>query len=348
MFKKLEKLKRWEPPQNWRVIKTLDTHTAGEPLRIIVSGFPEIPGKTILEKRRYLRENLDYLRTALMWEPRGHADMYGAIITEPISEDADFGVIFLHNEGYSTMCGHATIALGKVAVECGLVEPKEPITEIKMDSPAGLIKIYVQTQNGKAEKVYFHNVPSFVFYKDEEIDVAGLGRIKYDLAYGGAFYAFVNAEDLGLKCTPEYYRKLIDVGMKIKRAIMAEKEIKHPFEEDLSFLYGTIFIGPPHDKDSHSRHVCIFADGEVDRSPTGTGVSGRLAILYEKGEIDIGDEITIESIIGTKFTGKVVEETKYGPHKAIVPEVGGTAHIIAKNTFIIDPEDPLKYGFFLR
>lgn len=348
MFKKLEKLERWEPPQNWRVIKTLDTHTAGEPLRIIVSGFPEIPGKTILEKRRYLRENLDYLRTALMWEPRGHADMYGAIITEPISEDADFGVIFLHNEGYSTMCGHATIALGKVAVECGLVEPKEPITEIKMDSPAGLIKIYVQTQNGKAEKVYFHNVPSFVFYKDEEIEVAGLGRIKYDLAYGGAFYAFVNAEGLGLKCTPEYYRKLIDVGMKIKRAIMAEKEIKHPFEEDLSFLYGTIFIGAPHDKDSHSRHVCIFADGEVDRSPTGTGVSGRLAILYEKGEIDIGDKITIESIIGTKFTGKVVEETKYGPHKAIVPEVGGTAHIIAKNTFIIDPEDPLKYGFFLR
>lgn len=348
MFKKLKKLEKWEPPSDWLIIKTLDTHTGGEPLRIIIGGFPEIPGDTILEKRRYLMENLDYLRKALIWEPRGHADMYGAIITEPVSKDADFGVIFLHNEGYSTMCGHATIALGKVAVECGLVEAREPITEIKMDSPAGLIKIYVQVKDGKAKKVYFHNVPSFVLYRDEEIDVPGLGRITYDLAYGGAFYAFINAEDFGLKCTPEYYRELIDIGMKIKRAIMAEKEIEHPFEKDLGFLYGTIFVGTPHEKGSHSRHVCIFAEGEVDRSPTGTGVSARLAILYEKGEIDIGEEITIESIIGSKFTGKIVEETQYGPYKAIIPEVGGTAHIIAKNTFMIDPEDPLKYGFFLR
>ncbi|EHR78859.1 proline racemase [Thermococcus litoralis DSM 5473] len=348
MFKKLENLEKWEPPKDWMVIKTLDTHTAGEPLRIILSGFPEIPGKTILEKRRYLMENLDHLRKALMWEPRGHADMYGAIITEPVSEEADFGVIFMHNEGYSTMCGHATIALGKVAVECGLVEAKEPITEIKMDSPAGLIKIYVKVRDGKVEKVYFHNVPSFVLFKDETINVPGIGEVKYDLAYGGAFYAFVNAEEIGLKCTPEYYRQLIDVGMKIKRAIMSEKEIRHPFEEDLSFLYGTIFIGEPEDENSHSRHVCIFADGEVDRSPTGTGVSARLAILYEKGEIDIGEEITIESIIGTKFTGKVVEETRYGLYRAIIPEVGGNAYIVAKNTFLIDPQDPLKYGFFLR
>ncbi|MCD6188986.1 MAG: proline racemase family protein [Thermococcus sp.] len=348
MFKKLKKLEKWEPPSDWLIIKTLDTHTGGEPLRIIIGGFPEIPGDTILEKRRYLMENLDYLRKALIWEPRGHADMYGAIITEPVSKDADFGVIFLHNEGYSTMCGHATIALGKVAVECGLVEAREPITEIKMDSPAGLIKIYVQVKDGKAKKVYFHNVPSFVLYRDEEIDVPELGRITYDLAYGGAFYAFINAEDFGLKCTPEYYRELIDIGMKIKRAIMAEKEIEHPFEKDLGFLYGTIFVGSPYEKDSHSRHVCIFAEGEVDRSPTGTGVSARLAILYEKGEIDIGEEIIIESIIGSKFTGKIVEETQYGPYKAIIPEVGGTAHIIAKNTFMIDPEDPLKYGFFLR
>jgi len=336
MFKKLEKLKNWEPPEDWMVITTLETHTAGEPLRIITSGFPEIPGKTILEKRRYLMENLDHLRKALMWEPRGHADMYGAIITEPVTPEADFGVIFLHNEGYSTMCGHATIALGKVAVECGLVEAKEPITEIKMDSPAGLIKIYAEVKNGKVERVYFHNVPSFVLYMDEIVDVPRIVEVKYDVAYGGAFYAFVNAEELSIKCTSQYYRQLIDVGMKIK----------HPFEKDLSFLYGTIFVGPPGDKESHSRHVCIFADEEVDRIPTGTGVSARLALLYERGEIEIGKEITIESIIGTKFTGKVVEETKYGSHNAIIPEVGGTAYIVAKDTFLIDPEDSLKYGFF--
>lgn len=348
MFEKLKKLEEWHPSGNWMIIRTLDTHTAGEPLRIIVSGFPEIPGKTILEKRHYLMENLDHLRKALMWEPRGHADMYGAIITEPTNKESDFGVIFLHNEGYSTMCGHATIALGKVAVECGLVEAQDPITEIKMDSPAGLIKIYVEVKEGKAKRVYFHNVPSFVLYKDEVINIPDLGEIRYDTAYGGAFYAFVDAEELNLRCTPRYYRELIEVGMRIKKAIMAKKEINHPFEEDLGFLYGTIFVGLPHERESHSRHVCIFADGEVDRSPTGTGVSARLAILYEKGEVDIGEKITIESIIGTKFTGKVVEETTFGPHRAIIPEVGGTAHIVAKNMFLIDPEDSLKYGFFLR
>ncbi len=348
MINKLEKLRSWKPPENWQKFTTFETHTAGEPLRIITSGLPKIPGETMLEKRRYFMENLDYIRRSLMWEPRGHADMYGAVITEPVSPEADFGVIYLHNEGYSTGCGHAVIALGKVAVVTGIVDAKEPVTEIKIDTPSGLVKVFVEIEKGKIRKIFFHNVPSFVYLLDRIIEVPKIGEVKYDVAYGGDFYAFVDSEDVGLKCTPDHYRDLIDVGMRIKRAIMKSTSIKHPFEEDLGFLYGTIFTCPPQDGGSHSRHVTIFAEGEVDRCPTGTGVSARLSLLYQRGEIDIDEEIVIESIINTKFTGKIVKEMEYGPYKAIIPEVGGNAYIIAKNTFIIDPSDPLTYGFFLR
>ena len=344
----LTKLRKWTPPSNWHVITTLETHTAGEPLRIITSGLPEIPGRTILEKRRYFMENLDHIRRALIWEPRGHADMYGAVITEPVSPEADFGVIYLHNEGYSTGCGHAIIALGKVAVVTGIVDMKEPVTEVKIDTPSGLVKVFVEVEEGKVKGIKFHNVPSFAYLMDKTVEVPGIGEVRYDIAYGGAFYAFVNSEDVGLRCTPDHYRSLIDVGMKIKRAVMKSVDIKHPFERDLSFLYGTIFTCPPREEGSHSRHVTIFAEGEVDRCPTGTGVSARLPLLYKRGEIDLGEEIVVESIIGTKFTGKIVEKVKYGPYEAVIPEVGGDAHIVAKNTFIMDPSDPLKYGFFLR
>ncbi len=348
MFEGLKKLRNWLPPENWLVVSTLDTHTAGEPLRIVVSGFPEVPGDTIVEKIKYLKENLDHLRRAIIWEPRGHADMYGAILTEPVTPEADFGVIFLTNEGYSSMCGHAIIAIGKVVVEAGLVDVKEPITEVKVDTPAGLVRIFAEVEGGKVKWVRFRNVPSFTLYMDEVVEIPGLGEVRYDLAYGGAFYVFVSAKDVGLRCVPEHYRRLIEVGMAIKEVVSKVKDIKHPFSEELSFLYGTIFVDEPASTDSHSRHACIFANGEVDRSPTGTGVSARLAILYDRGEVCINEELVIESIIGTKFTGKVVEEVRYGPYRAIVPEVGGTAHIIAKNTLIIDPNDPLRYGFFIR
>ncbi len=344
----LEKLRRWEPPEDWQIFTTFETHTAGEPLRIITSGLPEILGRNMLEKRRYFMENLDYIRRSLMWEPKGHADMYGAVITEPVSSEADFGVIYLHNEGYSTGCGHAVIALGKVAVLTGIVDAKEPITEVKIDTPSGLVRVFVEIKEGKIKRVFFHNVPSFVYLMDKVIEIPEIGEIRYDIAYGGDFYVFVNSEDIGLKCTPDYYRNLIYMGMKIKKAVMKNVEVKHPFEEDLSFLYGTIFTCPPQDEGSHSRHVTIFANGEVDRCPTGTGVSARLPLLYQRGEIDLDEEIVIESIINTKFTGKIVKEVEYGPYKAIIPEVSGDAHVIAKNTFIIDPDDPLKYGFFLR
>lgn len=341
-------LQNYSPPEDWLKILTLDAHTAGEPLRIFLKGYPELKGKTILEKRRYAKENYDYLRTSLMFEPRGHADMYGCIITGPVTEEADFGILFLHNEGYSTMCGHAIIAITKVAVETGFVKLVEPETQIKIDSPAGLITSYANIKNGKVEEVYFHNVPSFVQLMNEEIKVKGLGKVKFDIAFGGAFYAFVDADELGITMTPGNYRQLIEKGMDIKRAVMKNYELKHPYDEELNFLYGTIFTGKALNENADSRNVCIFAEGEVDRSPTGTGVSARMAVHYAKGDIKLNQTMVIESILGTSFKASPIKETTFGNYKAVIPEVTGTAFITGKNEFWIDPEDPLKLGFILR
>jgi len=338
----------WTPPPDWLRITTIDAHAEGEPLRIIVDGYPELPGKTILEKRQLARRKYDHLRRALMWEPRGHADMYGCILTPPVSEEADFGVLFTHNEGYSTMCGHGIIAVTKVVLQTGMLPMKSPITTIKIDTPAGLVTAHARVVDNEVRSVFFHNVPSFVVALDEKVQVPGIGEVSYDLAFGGAFYAYVQAEPLGLELQPENVRELSEKGMAIKRAVIASRKIVHPFEADLNFLYGTIFIGSPVDPQADSRNVCIFAEGEVDRSPTGTGVSGRLAIHYARGEIGIGEPMVIESIIGSRFTGRVVGETEFGPYRAVIPEVEGTAYITGMHQFLIDPQDPLKHGFLIR
>ncbi len=344
----VEKIISWNPPVNWIKITSIDAHTEGEPLRIITAGLPELKGSSVLDYRRYMKENYDNLRTALMWEPRGHADQYGAIITPPFSKVADFGIFFLHNEGYSTMCGHAIIAVTKVALQTGMVEKKEPLTEINIDSPAGLVTSFAEIKNGEIGKIYFHNVPSFVYLLNHSIEVEGIGNVTFDIAFGGAFYAFVKADEVGVEMTPDNYRELIEKGSAIKNAVVNNYEILHPFDSDLSFLYGTIFYGEPKDSNNDSRNVCIFAEGEVDRSPTGTGVSARMALHYAKGEIDINEPMIIESILGTTFTAKVNSVTYFDKYEAVIPEVSGTAHITGKNEFYIDPNDPLKDGFILR
>ncbi len=336
------------PPSDWLKITALDAHTGGEPFRVIVDGFPELQGDTILEKRRYAKENYDHLRTALMWEPRGHADMYGCILTPPVTPNADFGILFIHNEGFSTMCGHGIIGIATVVLETGMLPMTAPTTTIKIDSPAGSITAFAHIEDSRVKSVSFHNVPSFVAELDAIVDVPGLGKVRYDLAFGGAFYAYVNAKDVGVTCTAEEYRPLIEKGMAIKRAVTNSRRVIHPFEEDLGFLYGTIFIDKPQEPGSHSRNVCIFADGEVDRSPTGTGVSGRLAIHHRRGEIQTGEEITIESIIGSKFAGRVVEGATFGVYPAIIPEIRGEAHIAGRNELWLDPNDPFNNGFLLR
>jgi trans-L-3-hydroxyproline dehydratase len=281
-----------------------------------------------------------------MWEPRGHADMYGAVLTS--SEDADFDVFFLHNEGYSTMCGHAIIALTKLVLETGLTSKDGNNPQIIFHAPAGKIYARALMKDDKVELAAFRNVPSFLYLSDQCAEVPGLGRIRFDVAYGGAFYAFVDAEQVGLNLNPQQVDQLIDLGRRIKRAVMDQFAIKHPFEEDLSFLYGTIFTGPPQDARHHSRNVCIFANGEVDRSATGTGVSARAALHHAKGDLKLNDKITIESIVGSTMSVEAVECTKYGPYDAVIPEVGGTASITGQSAFYFDPKDSFRNGFILR
>jgi trans-L-3-hydroxyproline dehydratase len=340
--------KHWDPPPDWLRIKTLDVHAAGEPLRIITSGLPPIPGKTMLEKRRYAREHLDDLRTALMWEPRGHADMYGCILTEAVSIDGHFGVLFLHNEGFSTMCGHGVIGLATAVLETGLITSAAGQPILRIDTPAGRVTARARLENGRPREVSFHNVPSFVLALDQAVDVPGVGNLSVDLAFGGAFYVFCRADDLGVELVTSEFRRLIDLGMRVKRAAAASLPIRHPLEEELGFLYGTIIVGSPGDPAHHSRNVCVFAEGEVDRSPTGTGVSARAAIHHAKGELKVGESFVVEGLLGTCFSGRVVDVTQLGPYQAVVPEITGSASIIGRCEFLIDPRDPLRRGFILR
>ncbi len=338
----------WSPPGEWGRITTIDAHTEGEPFRVIVDGLPELPGDSILARRRWARENIDGLRRALMLEPRGHADMYGCIVTPPVTPGADFGVLFLHNEGFSTMCGHGIIGVATVLLETGWLPRQEPETTLRIDTPAGLVTAHARVEGSRITSVRFHNVPSFAVDLDRHVDVPGLGPVRFDLAFGGAFYAYVEAADVGLDCTPRRLREQIELGRRIKRAVRAARTISHPFEEDLGFLYGVVFTGPAQDPEHHSRNVCVFADGEVDRCPTGTSVSARLALHHARGELAVGEKIVIESILGTTFSGRVVDVTSFGPHRAIIPEVEGTAHITGRHEFLLSPHDPLREGFLLR
>ena len=347
MYKKLKEL-NWKPPAQWPRISTIDMHTGGEPLRILVDGYPEVRGETILEKRKYFRDHLDHIRRGVMWEPRGHADMYGAVLTDACTREADFGTFFLHNEGYSTMCGHAIIALTKFVLDTGLVDKKGMHPQLLIDAPPGQILSTASRENGIVKSVTFKNVPSFVLYRDQEIEVPGLGEIRYDVAFGGAFYAIVDADQVKLSLDPSGVSKLIEAGMQIKRSVMNTQVIAHPFEPDLSFLYGCIFTGSPEKSSRHSRNVCIFANGEVDRSATGSGVSARAALHHARGELNPGEKMEIESILGTTMVVEVAEVTSFGPYDAVIPRVSGTASFTGKNSFWFDPNDPLKKGFIIR
>ena len=336
-------MNEWRPPSDWTRITTIDAHAAGEPLRIVTGGPGPIPGRTMLEKRRYAREHLDALRRVIVFEPRGHADMYGAILTDPVTPDGDRGVLFLHNEGWSTMCGHGIIALTTALVETG-----QAADTIRFDTPAGRVTAHADRAGARVREVVFENVPSFVIAHDETVQVEGLGAVRYDLAFGGAFYAFVDADALGVPLDASGFRACIDVGMRIKRAVVAARPIEHPAEPDLSFLYGTILTGRAHDDGADSRNVCVFAEGEVDRSPTGTGVCARVAIEHARARLPTGASFTVESIVGTRFRGRVLRAATCGPFAAVVPEVAGSAWITGRHDLWIAPDDPLAQGFVLR
>lgn len=339
-----------EKIQKFQTLTTIDAHTEGEPLRIILDGYPEVPGDNILAKRRYLQSELDHLRQVLMYEPRGHADMYGALLTEPTTKDSDFGILFMHNEGYSSMCGHGIIAAVTMAAEYANLEVADGSRRtIGIDAPAGKITAYAERDEQGELAVSFDNVESFVEVCDRTVQVPGFGELKYDIAYGGAYYAYVDADAIDVECSPNNAEQLIQLGRAIKHAVMADYPLTHPTEADLGFLYGTIFTSKKTDEaSSHSRHVCIFADGEVDRSPTGTGVSARIALLRHRGEVSPGERINIESIIGSAMQVEIAEELEFAGKASVIPRVFGTAFITGVNQFLIDAEDPLKNGFLIR
>ena len=329
-------------------ITCIDAHTGGEPLRVITAGFPPIPGDTVLEKRDYVLEHYDNLRKMLMLEPRGHSGMYGCIMTPPVTPDGDFGVLFTHNEGLSSMCGHGIIAVSKVVLEMGIVPASEGINELKIDSPAGRIVAYANVENGKVLKVWFHNVPCFVYKDNISVEVDGVGAVIADIVYCGAFYVYIDAEKIGLKVDPDHAEELVRRGMEIKRKVWAaEGELNHPTEKGITWLYGTIICDPVRreGKTLVSSNVCIFAEGQIDRCPTGTGTGGRTALLVHKGIMRDGDLLINKSIIDTPFESKVLEHTMEGTYPAVMTEVSGTAFITGFNNLVLEPGDPLAEGF---
>jgi proline racemase len=354
-------------------VKTIDAHAGGEPLRLIVDGFPSPRGSTMLQKREWVKRHADSLRRALMLEPRGHADMYGAVLTEPVAPGSHAGVLFMHNEGYSTMCGHGVVAVTTVALERGLLDPGGDGTAVIYDAPAGTIRARArlsagvavgsggtdrpgasdrsdgsdgQTRERRVESVAFQNVPSFVLHGGLTVKLASR-TIRADVAFGGAFYAIVDSEAAGLPIDVPHLPELRRVGMEIKHAIESTQSIVHPLDPGLRGIYGTIFTGPPSDERADLRNVTIFADAEVDRSPCGTGTAAVMAVVHAMGLLGSDTPFVHESLIGTRFTGRVLSHTVVGERDAIVPEIEGSAWITGEHTFLVDDTDPLKEGFRL-
>ena len=330
-------------------IEVIDMHTGGEPLRIVTSGYPTIPGDDILAKRRYTRDHLDHLRRFLMFEPRGHADMYGAILVEPSLPGADMAVLFIHNEGYSTMCGHAIIALGRYAVDYGLVKVAEPVTHVNIECPCGMVRAEVEVTNGQSRKVRFSSVPSFMFASDLALTLEDGRSFKTDIGYGGAFYAILDAGQFGLPISSSVTNKLTQLAEEVCLAVRKAIPLSHPDHDDLAFLYGAILTdGKDAFGDTPTRNICVFADSQVDRSPTGSGVSARLAIQHGKGLIQTGQSRRFESIVGSGFEGAVTSTTTCGPHAAVIASVKGLAHYSGKASFWFEDNDDVGRGFMLR
>lgn len=329
------------------VVETVEMHTGGEAVRIVTKGYPAIPGATILDKRRHARDHLDRWRRLLMFEPRGHYDMYGVLPVEPDLPDADLAVLFVHNEGYSTMCGHAVIALGRWAVDSGLVATVEPVTTVRIQCPCGLVTAHVTIRDGRAGAVSFTSVPAFAARLDARVVVPGFGAVTTDVGYGGAFYAILPASRLGLTLAARA-SVLVEAAHAVTEAVKAQVEIEHPVEPDLGFLYGTILTDGGTGIDIPTTNVCVFADREVDRSPTGSGVTARVALMRARGEIGPGDVRRFRSITGSEFLGALEADTDLAGRPAVIARVSGKAHYSGRATFTLEADDPFPDGFMVR
>ena len=330
-----------------RRVRTVDAHAGGEPLRLVVEGFPSPVGASMLDKRAWVRRRHDRIRRALMREPRGHADMYGAVLTEPVSVDAHAGVLFMHNEGYSTMCGHGVIAVVTIAIEHRLLRLPDPEGDIVLDTPAGIVRARATIgRDGRVDAVSFVNVPSFVLRAGVPIEIADR-VVPVDVAFGGAFYAIVDSESAGVPLRTAELGALRELGAAIKGRVDKALDVAHPTEARLRGIYGTIFTGPPSGEGAHLRNVTVFADAQVDRSPCGTGTSAVMAVVDAMGLLQPGGSFVHESLVGTTFSGTVEDRTSVGELPAIVPRIEGRAWITGRHEFLMDRDDPLREGFVL-
>ncbi len=323
--------------------KAIDTHTVGEFTRVLFSGFPKLEGNTPIERKHYLQEHYDKYRQALMFEPRGHHDMFGAYITEPISPEADFAVFFMDTGEYLNMCGHGTIGSATAIIESGLIEAKEPYTELTLEAPAGLIKVKAAVKNGKVESVTLTNVPAFL-YKENLKTVIDGKEITYDISFGGSFFALCDITQLGWEVTPKTIPMLTEFGMKLIENANKENKIQHP-ELDITSVDLAELYCPTTSEGCDMRNVVIFGDNMADRSPCGTGTSAKVATLYKRGKLQLNQPFVYESFIGSKFTGVPIAETKVGEFDAVIPQITGSAYVTGEATYVIDGDDPLKYGF---
>jgi proline racemase len=319
----------------------------GEATRIIVEGFPLLPQGTMMERKLFLKDRFDHFRTALMLEPRGHNNMFGALLTEPSDPDADLGVIFMDSGGYLNMCGHGSMGVAVAAVETGMVPVTEPCTTVLLDTPAGTIRAEVSVENGRATEVSVYNVPSFLYEEGLALRMPGYGTVSYDIAFGGSFFAVVDAEATGLPVREESIDRFVDLGMKVLRTVNETVRVRHPLLP-IDTVDLVEFHGPPDVPGAFQKNIVVFGDGQFDRSPCGTGTSARIAELYAKGRIRLGEEIINESITGMTFRGAAVREVRIGALSGVEPRVTGQAYITGSNHWLLDRNDPFEQGFLLH
>lgn len=330
------------------LISAIDTHTAGEPTRIVLGGLPPIPGATMVEKKKYMIEHLDHIRTLLVQEPRGHKDMVGAIITPPTTGRAQYGILFIDNTGYLDMCGHGTIGVTTALIETGMIRPTEPETVVAFDTTAGLVESYARVKGDQVFEVSVANVSSFLYARDVELDIPEVGKVTVDVSFGGNFFVIIPAKALGVSVHTDNISKLIQLGMMVKNIANEKLRVQHPTEKHITTVELTEIYDKPEPSKAFSKNVVVFGEGQVDRSPCGTGTCAVMAALYSRGELPLGVEFTNESIIGTRFKGKLVKETRIGDFVGVDPIVTGSAYITGIQQFVVDARDPVKHGFVLR
>jgi proline racemase len=332
-----------------KIISTVDSHTAGECTRLVTSGLPPIQGATMADKLAYAEQHLPWAPRFLLLEPRGHKDMFGAILTAPCSPEADIGVVFMDNQGYEPMCGHAVIGTATTVLETGMFPLREPETLVKLDTPSGLVHAYARVEDERVRSVSFQNVAAFVYRSGVLLDVPGVGQLTIDVVFGGLFFVFVEARQLGLDLIPTNAAHLADLGMRILAVANEEIDVRHPDLPHIDRIIDLRFYVEPGCDGADSRNVVILGDHMVDRSPCGTGTSAETALRHARGDLDIGETFVTESIIGTRFQGELMERTKVGSgaarFPAVIPRITGSAHLTGFHHFVSTPGDPFPEGF---